>query len=211
MEIIDFQEIQKKVVAARKKLSREREAFFWLLYYCGVRKSEAYERVAEDVELSLAFFSIDFHKRKKGGLTVPPLRLPRSFPGVDLLCELSLRAQKHRASRKLLERSEKGIRHAAYFKGKWLFPHMNRSWALKTIKLILGEKYYPHFLRLNRISELCTDPSSNISRISSFTGIKTLQVIEYYLGSSRKEQEAAVDFMAKQIRPENRKSPGERT
>jgi hypothetical protein len=37
----------------------------------------------------------------------------------------------------------------------------------------------------------------NISRIKSYTGIKTVTVIESYFGTSKKEQEAALSWMEK--------------
>jgi hypothetical protein len=67
------------------------------------------------------------------------------------------------------------------------------------VKQVLGSRYYPHFLRLNRITELCSDPTVNISRIKSYTGIKTIAVIESYLGTSRKEQEKALSWMEKKM------------
>lgn len=205
IEIIEFEEIQKRVEAAKKWLTRERVAFFWLLYWTGVRKSEAYERTAEDVQITPEHFIINFHKRKKGGLEVPPLRIPRSFPGVDLLIEVSEKARERKPHRKLIEVFSKKCRKAEIIKAHWLFPHTHRTYAWITVKRILGKEYYPHFLRLNRISEICQDPTANIARISSFTGIKSLDVIEHYLGASKKEQDAAIDFIGKQIKPHNQK------
>ena len=43
-EILPFRLVKQKVIDANLRLRDE--AFFWFLYYCGVRKSEAYERVA---------------------------------------------------------------------------------------------------------------------------------------------------------------------
>ncbi len=202
MQIIEFPEIVNKVKAARKHLTKESEAYFWLLYWCGVRKSEAYERITDDIEITETHFIIDFHKRKKGGLAVPPLKLPRVFPGVDILCEQLRKARKRKPTWKQIKPPKEKPKR---MKARWLFPHINRTWAGVIVKRILGEKYYPHFLRLNRISELCTDPTSNIARISSFTGIKTLRIIEYYLGASTKEQDAAINFMAKQISSSQKK------
>ena len=64
----------------------------------------------------------------------------------------------------------------------------------------IGQQYYPHFLRLNRITEICSNPEANIEMIKSFTGIRSIRVIEGYMGTSKKEQKAAMDFMAKQIK-----------
>ncbi len=204
-EQLSFQQILERVSKARKKLTLEAVAFFWLIYWCGVRKSEAYERTVDDCQLTDQFFIIDFHQRKKHGATVPALKLPLDFPGIIILRDQLLAARKKRTHRKLFERTVKGIRSTEYKRDRWLFPHIQKEWALHIIKTILGKNYYPHFLRLNRITEICSDPSSNIARIKSFTGIKTIRVIETYLGTTEKEQDAAIDFMAKQIKPNKQK------
>jgi len=200
IEQLSFSEIQEKVAQAKSKLTLEAEAFFWLLYYAGVRKSELYERTVEDCQLTETHLIIDFHRRKKGSMRVEPLEFPVWFPGLDVICEQLEKAKKRRKSRKLIEKTVEGVRSTKRVKARWLFPHVHRAWALHIVKTVLGSRYYPHFLRLNRITEICSDPEANISRIRSFTGIKTIRVIEGYLGTSRKEQKAAVDFMAKQIR-----------
>lgn len=199
-EPIDFEEILRKVSAASKFLTLENIAFFWLLYWCGVRKSEAYERVVEDCQITPEFFIIDFHQRKKHGATVKPLKLPRFFSGVDLLCEQLRRASERKLSRKQISYTpEKGVQKTKNVRAKWLFPHINRSWAGVIVKKILGEEYYPHFLRLNRLTEIGKDPTANIVRIKSYSGIKSTSVLDSYLGTSEKEQDAAISYMAKQI------------
>ena len=82
----------------------------------------------------------------------------------------------------------------------WLFPNIGSSTALRLVKEVLGPKFYPHFLRLNRITEILTDPTGNVTRIKSYTGIKTVKVIEAYMGVSEKEQEAALAFMEKRMK-----------
>jgi integrase len=228
LESLEFPEIQKKMLAARAHLTLESQAYFWLLYYTGCRKSEAYERKIQDAQLTENYFIIDFGERKKHGATVPPIQLPIVFPGVDLLCQQLLRARKRKSSWKLITFQEeteepslnkagkpilrrdglpKLMKRAATKKVKatWLFPHINRTWAAQIVKKILGQKYYPHFLRLNRITELASDPTSNLTRLKSYTGIRSLDALSAYMGTSRKEQDAAMDYMAKQIRPENKK------
>lgn len=200
-----FQEIQEKVLAAAHSLTREALAFFWLLYYVGCRKSEAYERTVEDCQLTETHFIIDFHQRKKGSAEVPAIEIPRWFPGVEILCEQLLKARQKRSSRKLIEKTRRGDRSTEYKRARWLFPHVQKQWALMIVKRILGDSYYPHFLRLNRITEICSNPEANIEMIKSWTGIKSIRIIEGYLGVSRKQQHKATDWMAKQINPEQQK------
>jgi hypothetical protein len=70
-ELLQFALVKQKVVNA--VLPWKDEAFFWLLYYCGVRKSEAYERVASDFRITDTRLVVDFHQRKKRGAEVPPI------------------------------------------------------------------------------------------------------------------------------------------
>jgi len=217
MELLSFEEIQKRVEAARKHLTLESLAYFWLLYYCGCRKSEGYELKVSDLELSNQHFIVDFGERKKHGATVPPLKLPRNFPGVDLLVEQLNRARKRKPSRKTVQNQQPTGEMKKTLKGGmtsimktvgttqralWLFPHINRTWAIMIIKRILGKNYYPHFLRLNRLSEIGSDPEANIVRLKSYSGIKSITALEAYMGTSVTEQDAAIGFMAKKIKPQ---------
>ena len=200
IESLSFQEIQEKVAHAKSILNLESLAYFWLLYYAGCRKSEAYERTVGDCQITDSQFIVDFHQRKKRGAEVPPLKFPLWFPGVDIICEQLLKASKKRKSRKLFERTRKGVRSTEYRRERWLFPHVAARWAQVIVKRVLGSRYYPHFLRLNRITEMCSDPELSLTRLKSFTGIKSLDALQSYLGVSQKEQEAAVHHMAKQIK-----------
>lgn len=198
-EQLSFQEIQEKVDAARG-ITKEQLSYFWLLYYGGMRKSELYERTVGDARITETHFILDVF-RKKGSAQTDPLEFPLWFPGMDCVCEQLKRARKRKASRKLLERFHKGERSSKRVRAQWLFPSIHRMTALRLVKKILGSNYYPHFLRLNRITEICSDPESNFTRIRSFSGIKSIRIVEEnYMGKSKREQRAAVDFMAKQIR-----------
>ena len=205
-ELLSFQQIQEKVEAARKHLNLESLAYFWLLYYTGVRKSEAYERITDDAQITDSLFIIDFHQRKKHGALVPAIKLPKDFPGVDLLCEQLLRAQQRKPLRKLITYSpEKGRKETKHERARWIFPHINRTWAAEIVKRVLGKEYYPHFLRLNRLTEIGSDEKANIIRLKSFSGIRSIKALEAYLGVSEREQDAAIDFMAKQIKLDQQK------
>ena len=206
-ESLSFQEIKEKVIQVENKLTREALAYFWLLYYAGCRKSEAYERTVEDCSIKDGYFIIDFHQRKKHGAEVPPLKFPLWFPGIDVVCEQLEKASGKRISKKLIERTVKGVRSTKRLRARWLFPHVAARWAQVIVKEILGEQYYPHFLRLNRITEMCSDKDVSLTRLKSFTGIKSLDALQSYMGVAEKEQDAAVDHMAKQIKESQQKDP----
>lgn len=192
-EIIDFQNVRRQVAEAR--LSCSEEAYFWILYYCGVRKSEAYERVAEDFNVSQSHLIIDFHKRKKGGAEVDPLKLPRNWPGINKIIMCIEKAEQRKPNYKNLFVYKDKKRVKVRTKARWAFPHIQSTRAWQIVKQVLGIKYYPHFLRLNRLSEIGSDPSANLLRLKSYSGIKSTKSLEAYLGTSEKEQDAAIDFM----------------
>jgi len=249
VESISFLEFQRKVNEAH--LTEEEASYIWGLYYSGVRKSELYERVAEDCRIILEsgkllifpirisesnlqeilknksiffqsnglqfrFFSIDFHERKKHGAEVPPLELPLHWPGIDLLVKLAQKAAERNkiiktvftytihegGPQRLIQKTGKfksiKERTAEIRKAHYLFPNIQSTKAWNLVKQVLGENYYAHFLRLNRITEICCDPNVSLARLKSYTGIKSLDALNAYLGVSKREQKATLDFMDKQ-------------
>ena len=64
----------------------------------------------------------------------------------------------------------------------------------------MGPEYYPHFLRLNRLTEIGSDPKANIVKLKSYSGIKSIKALESYLGTSKEEQEAAISWMEKKMK-----------
>ena len=209
LELLSFQQIQEKVTAAKGRVNREALAYFWLLYYVGCRKSELYERTVRECQITETNFILEI-TRKKGSEQTPPIRLPLWFPGMNIVCEQLEKARSYKKKKKLIERYHKGERITTRIRDRWLFPHVAARWAQIIIKEILGSQYYPHFLRLNRITELCSDKDVTISMIKSYTGIRSLKTIQKYIGTSKKEQKKAVDFMAKQIRDSQQKDPEEK-
>lgn len=150
---------------AFKNHSRDK-SFLALLYWAGVRKSEAYERVKEDFKITETDLIVDFHQRKKHGLAVPPLEIPLDLPFVDLIVE---RVRKTKARRRV-----------------W---NISGVTAWRIIKRALGEKYYPHFLRLNRITRMFDDPTTTIPEIKSWTGIKSFRSLDVYIGFSKQRMQ----------------------
>ena len=191
-----FQVVKSKVAAA--DLHWRDEAYFWLLYYCGVRKSEAYERVASDFKITESSLIIDFHQRKKRGAEVPPLELPLHWFGLDKIVKSVRLAAKSRLRQKAVYVYENKKRVRILKEGKWVFPHIQSTKAWEIVQEVLGEEYYPHFLRLNRITELCSNPQANLTQIKSFSGIKSTRIIEEnYMGVSKREQQKAIEYMNK--------------
>lgn len=199
-QIMTFEEFILKIQKAM--LYPEEEAYLWLLYFTGVRKSEGYERVADDVNVTSDKFIIDFHQRKKNGATVDPLDLPRKWPGVELLVEISEKARARKPVTKTIFYYEMQERRSRVEKDHWLFPNIQSSGAWRLAKKVLGKEFYPHFFRLNRLTEIGTDETCNLVRMKSFSGIKTIRILEAYIGVSKKQQNQALDFMDQHINPE---------
>lgn len=197
-ELISFPQVLELVEKA--DLSKSELAYFWLLYYTGVRKSEAYERTAEDFKITEDQVIVDFKRRKKGGARVDPLKLPRSWPGVSLIVDCILKAREGDSTTKNLFVYREGKRVKEKTEARWVFPNIQSTHAWKIVKQVLGEKHYPHFLRLNRLSEIGAEPSANLIRLRSVSGIKSITSLREYLGTSEKEQEMAFSLMDKKIR-----------
>jgi len=194
-ELISFQEFMERVDGSN--LNPEKKGFIWLLYYAGCRKSEAYERVTGDCQVTDTRFIVDFGRRKKRGAEVPPLKFPRTWEGIDFLVSLYERAAQRRARKKRIFFQQDKITKSKVVKDHWLFPHIQSVTAWKIAKDVLGKDYYPHFLRLNRLSEIGSDPEATLLRLKSYSGIKSIKTLQSYLGVSEKEQDAALSWMKK--------------
>lgn len=194
-ELLSFEVVKHKVVSAN--LHWRDEAFFWLLYYCGVRKSEAYERVANDFKITDSHLVVDFHRRKKGGAEVPPLELPLNWYGIDKIVKSVRMALNSRPKQKAVYVYEDRKRVRILKKDRWVFPRIQSTKAWEIVQNVLGEEYYPHFLRLNRLTEIAQDSTASLTRLKSFSGIKSTTALDSYLGTAKKEQKKAIEYMSR--------------
>ena len=173
-DTIDLELFEKRM--NEKGLSTVVKSFVALLYWCGVRKSEAYERVREDFEITEPDLVVDFHQRKKNGLEVPALEIPLDLPFVDLIVK---RVEKTRRGRKV-----------------WA---ISSTTAWRYVKQVLGEQYYPHFLRLNRITRMFDDPTTTVPEAKSWTGIKTTKALDVYIGYSKRRMQKGKARLRKEL------------
>jgi hypothetical protein len=171
------------------------EALFWLLYYTGVRKSEGYERVASDFKTDGVHLIVDFHQRKKHGAEVPPLRLPLNWYGIDKIVKSVRIALSCRPREKAVYVYKDGKRVRTVRRDRWVFPRIQSTKVWEIVQDVLGEGYYPHFLRLNRLTEIAQDPTASLTRLKSFSGIKSTTALNSYLGTAKKEQQKAIEYM----------------
>lgn len=184
----------------KARLTNEKEAFVWILFHSGSRKSESYERTVDDVKVTPEFLIVDYGERKKHSARTPPLKFSRTTPGIETIIKQHQAALKLKPQKKTIYYQENKQTLQKKVKAKWLFPNVGKQTAWRLVKQVLGKEYYPHYLRLNCISEVAQDPTANITRLKSHSGIKTVRVLEAYLGVSEKEQDAARKFRERKWR-----------
>jgi hypothetical protein len=211
IEVSEFAEAMQRAEAMGETLNHL--AYCTALWHTGVRKSELYERPLSDVTVTKKFVTIDFHQRKKHGAQVPPLDIPRSFYGVEdwLVPHIFSRINSkpsHRWSKKNIqyqvETGETKVNkwgktvpvkewHVKQVREIWLFPHIGSTTSWDLVKRILGDRYYPHYLRLRKLSAVGGNPeTATFMHLKSVSGIKTLRSLQAYLGISKKAQTQAM-------------------
>lgn len=193
--------------------SLENLAYVTLLWHTGVRKSEAYERVLDDVRLSGDAVTVDFYKRKKHGEEVPPLKIPRAFYGVEeylvpWVQERVAAKPPHKTTAKtLFAQAETGENRTTpkgkvvtvkkpsgtTVKAQWLFPNIASTKAWIVVKRVLGKEFYPHYLRLRKLSAIGRNPQTkSLIHIKAVSGLKSVSAIGSYLGFDQEAQDEAM-------------------
>ncbi len=173
-QIMSLDEFREKLDKSPAPLAHK--TFCVLLWHTGVRKSELYERRLSDVTVTEEYAQIDFHKRKKGGEEVPPLKIPFSYYGMTehfMPYWTGVTTSKKRARMDRL-----------------LFPHIKHTKAWEIVKAILGDKYYPHYLRLRKLSAI--GKKHGVTHIKAVSGIKSLKALEAYIGFDVETQDEAM-------------------
>jgi len=149
-------------------------SFLVFLYWFGVRKSEALERVKEDFQIKEGVLVVDC-PAKKGGER-EPLEVYVDLPYVNLIIEQ-------------IEKTRKGKR-------LWRFSERT---AINVVKRALGQKYYPHFLRLNRATHFLEDPETTVPDMKAWFGWKSAQTIDDYIGYSRRNIRRQRDRLRREV------------
>jgi len=195
-DIMSVEEFREKL--EKSSLSLEKKAYLVLLWHTGVRKSEAYERVKKDVLITESHVIVDFHKRKKGGEEVPPLKIPRNFYGVNEYLVPYLLKPKRLKPKSLYTYETMDGRlfiNTKKVKDHWLFSHISSVTAWRLVKKVFGEKYYPHYLRLRKLSKIGKDRQrGTIMHLKAVSGIKSLRALEAYLGIDEEAQDEAMEI-----------------
>ena len=149
------------------------KALLAFLYWTGVRVSEATERTTKDFTLEKATLIIDCPPKKHGERL--PLQLPLDLPYVIDIVEAWKRASRTYKQKRMQKRYQTGL----------VFPCTTRT-ARRWVKAVFGERYYPHFFRLNRATKFLNDPTTTIPQMKSWFGWKAVDTVNMYIGYSKR-------------------------
>jgi len=161
---IDFQTFREAMKNGNfaKGRTLSHKSFLSFLYWFGVRKAEALERRKEDFLIKDGLLIVDA-TAKKGGER-EPLEVPVNYPYVDLIIE----------NAKQTRNKEGRI---------WNFSPRT---AINIVKRAMGDRYYPHFFRLNRATRFLEDPTTTLPEMKAWFGWKAAKTVDPYIGYSRR-------------------------
>lgn len=142
------------------------KSFLTFLYWFGVRKAEALERTKEDFIIKDGLLIVDATP-KKGGKR-EPLEVSVDYPYVDLVVE-----------------KIKRTRHSPRNKEGRVWNFSART-AINVVKRAMGDRYYPHFFRLNRATRFLEDPTTTLPEMKAWFGWKAAKTVDPYVGYSRR-------------------------
>jgi integrase len=158
IDFTTFKEMMKKLEPSPKPLRDKSLLAF--LYWFGVRRAEALERVKKDFTIKDGRLIVEAAPKKRGKR--PPLEIDTDLPYVELIM-------------KQVEKTKPGCR---------VWP-ISSTTAWRIVKRV-SEKHYPHFFRLNRATKFLDDPSTTIPEMKAWFGWKTTKTIDDYVGYSRR-------------------------
>lgn len=160
---IDFQTFKDAMengsFAKGKMLSHK--SFLAFLYWFGVRKAEALERTKIDFIVRDGLLIVNATPKKGGERE--PLEVPVDYPYVNLII-------------KNVEQTRRNPR-------VWDFSPRT---AINIVKRVMGDRYYPHFFRLNRATRFLEDPTTTLPEMKAWFGWKAAKTVDPYIGYSRR-------------------------
>ena len=125
------------------------------------------------------------------------MQLPLNWYGIDKIVLSARIALTYRPKEKAVYAYKDRKRVRTIRKDRWVFPRIQSTKAWEIVQNVLGEEYYPHFLRLNRLTEIAQDPTASLTRLKSFSGIRSTTALDSYLGTAKKEQQKAIEYMSR--------------
>ena len=165
---IDFQTFKDAMKNGKfvKSKALSHKSFLAFLYWFGVRKAEALERTKKDFLIRDGLLIVDAAPKKGGERE--PLEVPVGYPYVDLIIE------KVKITRCSLRNKESRV---------WNFSPRT---AINIVKRAIGDRYYPHFFRLNRATHFLEDPTTTLPEMKAWFGWKAAKTVDPYIGYSRR-------------------------
>jgi integrase len=159
---IDFETFKDAMENGKFVKSRmlSHKSFLAFLYWFGVRKAEALERTKEDFLIKDGLLIVDATPKKGGERE--PLEVSLDYPYVNLIVEKVKKTKEGRV---------------------WDFSPRT---AINIVKRAMGERYYPHFFRLNRATRFLEDPTTTLPEMKAWFGWKAAKTVDPYVGYSRR-------------------------
>jgi hypothetical protein len=173
-ETIDFDSFKQVIEHGKFVQANRDQSFLAFLFWFGVRVSEAYDRVKEDFVIIGENLVVNCPAKKKGKRWI--LQAPVSLPFIDLVL-------------KQVDITKKGRK-------VWNFKEIT---AWRIVKRAMGEKYYPHFFRLNRAVHFLDDPTTTIPEMQSWFGWRGINTINSYLGYSKRHLDKQSERLKKDV------------
>jgi len=151
----------KKAMNQGRFSQRNHKSFLAFLYWFGVRRGEALRLEREHFKLEDSILIVACEPEKGGERG--DLEIDASLPFVDLIIkQVNLTRQGDRV---------------------WKFCERT---AVRIVKRAMGQKYYPHFFRLNRATRFLDDPTTTIPEMKAWFGWKASKTIDVYIGFSKR-------------------------
>lgn len=166
-----FEKLLNDGLSKRTFFQRRMRSYLILHYWTPLRKSEIYERTADDFEIKNSFLIIHLLRKKKRynpSIKDEPLSVPLALPLMDEVVD--------------------------WLKNKeWFNPitnPKNRPWNISNVTAWNYVKrvfplHYPHFFRFNWITDALNDPETTITELRSKTGLHIITINNYIMSSIR--------------------------
>lgn len=164
IDLATFKTIMENGRHTRGKKLRDKSLLAFL-YWFGVRRSEAIERVKEDFKVEGELLIVNCPPKKGGERD--PLEVPVSYPYVDLIL-------------RQVEKTRRTLRNPT--RRVW---NTDEVTAWRIVKRVMP-KHYPHFFRLSRATRFLEDPTTTIPEMMSWFGWKAAKTVDPYIGHSRR-------------------------
>jgi len=154
------------------------KSFLAFLYWFGVRRAEALERVKEDFKLKDGLLIVDATPKKGGERE--PLEVPVDYPYVDLIIK-----QVNKMRRTLANPTRR----------VW---NISGPTAWRIVKRAMP-KHYPHYFRLNRATRFLEDPTTTLPEMMAWFGWKAAKTVDPYIGYSRRHIRKQRERLAREL------------